>query len=62
MALRLFHDDVGFVEDDDETDLKIAVENFVNKNQKPKRIFCTYTAMLKIREELAKITDVEKVL
>ena len=62
MALRLFHDDVGFVEDDVETDLKIAVENFVNKSQKPKRIFCTYTAMLKIREELAKITDVEKVL
>jgi UDP-N-acetylmuramyl tripeptide synthase len=62
MALRLFHDGVEFAEADVETDLKIAVKNFVGKNQKPKRIFCTYTAMLKIREELAKITDVEKVL
>ncbi len=62
MALRLFHDNVEFAENDVETDLKTAVNNFVNKNQKPKRIFCTYTAMLKIREELAKITDVEKVL
>ena len=62
MALRLFHDGVEFAEADIETDLKIAVKNFVGKNQKPKRIFCTYTAMLKIREELAKITDMEKVL
>jgi hypothetical protein len=28
---------------------------------KPKRIFCTYTAMLAIRRELSKITTVEVV-
>lgn len=62
MALRLFHDDVKFDESDIETDLKLALDNFLHKNQQPKRIFCTYTAMLKLREELAKLTDVEKVL
>lgn len=60
MALRLEHDGVK-VEDVYE-DLNEALRVFIKKSgASPMRIFCTYTAMLALREELAKITDVERV-
>jgi len=60
MALRLQYDDVpvGNVS----TDLKKALERFIaTHSATPKRIYCTYTAMLALRRELAKITTVEDV-
>jgi UDP-N-acetylmuramyl tripeptide synthase len=60
MALRLQYDDVpvGGVD----TDLQAALASFIRgASDKPKRIFCTYTAMLAIRRELSKITAVEVV-
>ena len=62
MVLRLFHDDVEFSENNIETDLAEALREFLAQNNRPKRIFCTYTAMLKLRDELSKITDVKRVL
>lgn len=58
MALRLQYDlvDIRQVE----TALPTALRQFLRTTQSgPKRIFCTYTAMLGLRRELAKITDVE---
>ncbi len=60
MALRLKYDDVrvGAVD----PDITEALEQFVAGSEgRPKRIFCTYTAMLAVRRELAKITKVEVV-
>jgi len=60
MALRLQYDEVrvGAVQ----TDISAALAAFIREGRdKPKRIFCTYTAMLAIRRELAKITTVEVV-
>ena len=60
MALRLQYDDVpvGNVT----TDINKALERFIStRSASPKRIYCTYTAMLTIRRELAKITDVEDI-
>lgn len=48
MALRLKYDDVKYgpcIED-----LKQAIAEFTTSNQRPKRIFTTYTAMLEIRK------------
>nr|WP_237188279.1 Mur ligase family protein [Rothia nasimurium] len=60
MALRLEHDDVP-VEAVTE-DLEAALATFIQESAgRPMRIFCTYTAMLAIRKELSKITDVETV-
>ncbi|MDO4820843.1 MAG: MurT ligase domain-containing protein [Rothia sp. (in: high G+C Gram-positive bacteria)] len=60
MALRLQHDDV-YVENINEN-LEEALATFIAKSDgRPMRIFCTYTAMLAIRKELAKITDVEEI-
>ncbi|MFW0119279.1 MurT ligase domain-containing protein [Rothia sp. P5764] len=60
MALRLEHDEVP-VEAVNE-DLEQALATFITRSQgRPMRIFCTYTAMLAIRKELAKITDVEAI-
>ena len=60
MALRLSYDDIPFKHT--ETDLKAALEIFLeNSNGTPKRIFCSYTAMLEIRHLLEKITDVKNV-
>ena len=43
-------------------DLKEALENFLENSQdKPKRVFCSYTAMLEIRRQLEKTADVKKV-
>jgi len=60
MALRLQYDDVaiGAVN----TEIAPALAAFIGgAKDKPKRIFCTYTAMLAIRRELSKITTVEVV-
>ena len=60
MALRLSYEDISFKHT--ETDLKTALEKFLeNSNDTPKRIFCSYTAMLEIRHLLEKITDVKNV-
>lgn len=60
MALRLKYDEI--IADDIETDLKIALDRFIaNHPNQPKRIYCTYTAMLAIRRNLKKITKVEKI-
>lgn len=60
MALRLQYDDVpvGNVT----TDLHKALRRFIGTHSAtPKRIYCTYTAMLALRRDLAKLTDVESV-
>jgi UDP-N-acetylmuramyl tripeptide synthase len=60
MALRLKYDDVrvGAVE----PDITDALQQIIRGSDgRPKRIFCTYTAMLAVRRELSKITKVEVV-
>lgn len=60
MALRLQYDEVtiGHIE----RDLPTALRQFIDNNPStPKRIYCTYTAMLTLRRELSKITKVEVV-
>lgn len=60
MALRLEHDDVavGHVEED----LGAALSAFRARTAgRPRRIFCTYTAMLELRKSLAELTDVEDI-
>jgi UDP-N-acetylmuramyl tripeptide synthase len=60
MALRLQYDGVRFGSVD--TDIPAALAAFIRGSAgKPKRVFCTYTAMLTIRRELSKITTVEVV-
>lgn len=60
MALRLQYDDVAIGAVD--TEIAPALAAFIRGGEgKPKRIFCTYTAMLAIRRELSKITTVEVV-
>lgn len=61
MALRLQYDEVpvGQVE----PKLSLALNKFITAHPtSPKRIYCTYTAMLALRKELENYTDVEKVL
>lgn len=58
MALRLQYDQVQIKSVD--VNLKKALRRFIASAPKtPKRIYCTYTAMLAIRRELSKIIDVE---
>jgi hypothetical protein len=58
MALRLQYDEVPFRKIN--TNLKKALKYFIAENkERPKRIYCTYTAMLTIRRELAKVTKLE---
>ncbi|MCB1274430.1 MAG: DUF1727 domain-containing protein, partial [Leucobacter sp.] len=60
MALRLEHDEVkvAVVEED----LERALKGFRERTPGvPRRIFCTYTAMLALRKELAGLTEVEDV-
>ncbi|WP_211880264.1 Mur ligase family protein [Pseudarthrobacter albicanus] len=60
MALRLQYDDVAVGAVD--TEIAPALAAFIRGGAgQPKRIFCTYTAMLAIRRELSKITTVEVV-
>lgn len=58
MALRLQYDEVAITHI--EPELTLALRQFIAVNKdSPKRIYCTYTAMLTLRKELSKITDVE---
>lgn len=60
MALRLQYDDVAISHVD--TDLNRALKNFLHAaDSKPKRIYCTYTAMLSLRRELGKIAEVKEI-
>lgn len=60
MALRLQYEEVE--PSHIEPDIGLALDHFISANKgKPKRIFCTYTAMLAIRRKLARQTDVEVV-
>lgn len=60
MALRLQYDEVSM--EKVETDLPKALADFIElHSDSPKRIYCTYTAMLALRKELSKITRVEVV-
>ncbi len=60
MALRLQYDEVKIGHID--KDLPSALRKFISGNSElPKRIYCTYTAMLSLRRELSKITKVEVV-
>lgn len=61
MALRLQYDEVEIHQV--EVNLDKALSDLRSRHPNtPKRIFCTYTAMLKLRDSLSKITTVEKVL
>ncbi|WP_022872668.1 Mur ligase family protein [Nesterenkonia alba] len=58
MALRLVYDDVAVAAV--EPDLASALDSFIAEHpDEPKRIYCTYTAMLTLRRELARYTEVE---
>lgn len=58
MALRLQYENVPT--ENINPDIKKSLKLFIHNNQKkPKRIYCTYTAMITLRRELSKITDVK---
>ncbi|MDB5177988.1 MAG: hypothetical protein JWO61_371 [Candidatus Saccharibacteria bacterium] len=60
MALRLQYDEIEISHI--EPSLKKALHHFITKNpDTPKRIYCTYTAMLGLRRELATMTVVEAI-
>ncbi len=60
MGLRLKYDEVKV--DNIDPNIKKALKKFITTNKdKPKRIYCTYTAMLDIRNKLSKVTKVEKI-
>ncbi|GAA2182152.1 Mur ligase family protein [Leucobacter tardus] len=60
MTLRLEHDDVPV--DRVLEDLATALRSFRSETgDRPRRIYCTYTAMLELRRELAAITEVEEI-
>lgn len=60
MGLRLKYDEIKIKNID--PNINKALKRFIDNNKdKPKRIYCTYTAMLDIRNKLSKITKVEKI-
>ena len=60
MALRLQYDEIELSHVG--TDLKQSLRRLIDRHpNQPKRIYCTYTAMLGLRRELSKMTDVEAV-
>lgn len=60
MALRLEYDEVPI--DLVDTDLVVALRQLIAKHtRQPKRIYCSYTAMLALRRLLARYTDVEEI-
>lgn len=60
MALRLQYDEVPINEIT--TNLRKALKQFLRDNQKkPKRIYCTYSAMLSLRRSIGKLVDVESI-
>jgi UDP-N-acetylmuramyl tripeptide synthase len=61
MALRLQYDEVPFI--NVTPNLNKALRLFLSTNKTlPKRIYCTYTAMLTLRRQLAKIAHVETIV
>jgi len=60
MALRLKYDEVPFTEV--EIDLDKAMQTLLDDAKRPKRLYCSYTAMLKCRKYLGSRTTVERVL
>jgi UDP-N-acetylmuramyl tripeptide synthase len=61
MALRLQYDEVPFI--NVTLNLNKALRLFLSTNKTlPKRIYCTYTAMLTLRRQLAKIAHVETIV
>jgi UDP-N-acetylmuramyl tripeptide synthase len=61
MALRLQYDEVEVSHI--HTNTSEALRHFIASSPAmPKRIYCTYTAMLALRRELGKITDVEVIV
>lgn len=60
MALRMQYDEVAVSHID--VSINRALKHFLDTNSRsPKRVYCTYTAMMALRRELAKITDVEEI-
>jgi len=60
MALRLQYDEVPLA--DVTPNLHKAFKQFLGDNaKKPKRIYCTYTAMLALRRDIGKLIDVESI-
>lgn len=60
MALRLQYEEVAVSHV--EPKLAEALDHFIQGSpDQPKRIYCTYTAMLAIRQQLSKMTNVEEV-
>lgn len=60
MALRLQYDDIAVSHI--EPNIAEALQHFITSHaSRPKRIYCTYTAMLALRRELSKITTVETI-
>lgn len=60
MALRLSYDQIIVSHVD--TDIRKALKKFIAQHHdEPKRIYCTYTAMLGLRRELAKIAHVQEI-
>ena len=60
MALRLSYEDISNLQVN--TNLKESLLDFLQTHPKqPKKIFCSYTAMLEIRRHLEKITSIEMV-
>lgn len=60
MALRLQYDEIPV--DDIKPNIAHAFKRFMASNKtKPKRIYCTYTAMLAIRRRIGRIVSVESI-
>lgn len=60
MALRMQYDEVAVSHID--VSISRALSHFISANTgSPKRIYCTYTAMLACRRELSKIAEVETI-
>lgn len=61
MGLRLDYDEIAVRHI--ETNLEKALADFISTNpDTPKRVYCTYTAMLELRKLLKAYTDMERVL
>lgn len=60
MALRLEYDDVVVGEVHESLSEALSAFRAASAGQ-PRRIYCTYTAMLALRKELAELTDVEDI-
>lgn len=60
MLLRLQYDNVSVKNTNN--NIKQALKKFIDNNPKlPKRIYCTYTAMITIRQALSKLTHVKAI-